>query len=445
MAALRAELVAATLRHATSAIPYYTRLLAAGPSPTSLDQLPIVDASTIAENYLDFCDQSRWPDGWLVTGGTTGVPNLLPRAASEKAFARARWAATSPTTTPRDNASIALHIIDTNHGSIDSDLHGAPLLLLPLIDAGHARHVSDLILHGIEWNGVRRHVRAICGTVTKLKALTNYMHARGLRPQPGAGRGLLTYAWHLSPTALAALRSFWHAPVQVTYGLTEANVELAMPCPSCGRSHFRGAIATEFVHPITRGPITAGDAELCVTTLYPFLQISPRLRFATRDVVRPGPLCPATGERSFEFIGRTRHVLLHEVGPHCAVIFAARGVVDALDALPWVARRDKYQQAIMQDGPGDLASSTSEPLIPFGFPIFALSIDQPGRHIRLHVEAAPGRTPGAPDEVRSLVARAQAAICPQFERLIDTGSVRLECAVLEPGGLARLGLNPESV
>lgn len=444
----REQLIRATLGHAVANIPFYRESFAGRSAPAALTDLPIVDSAIIDRDFRAFCDQSAWPDGWLTTGGTTGARTLLPRSFSEGAFtrgrARERWGAAESlgATGPR---AIQLHLIDSHHGSMPTPLEGAPMISLPLVDAGHAAHAAEFILEGFAWGGATHRISTIASTVSKIKALTNFMASRGMSPREGSIRAVQTYGWHLSETVAAGLKRFWGAPIIASYGLTEANAELAVRCAHCGYYHYRDAIIAEFLNPFTRRAVEAGDVELCVTTLYPFQQVSPRLRYATRDIVRLGRTCPRSGERMFEFLGRNRHVFLADFGDYTRVLFAARAVVDALDLFAWVARRDRYQDPIMQDPARHISPAAFTPVVPFGFPAFALRIDQDERRIALFVEAAPGAAPSAPEELRAAIIRAHNWICPELEDLLREGDLALACEVLPPGGLAQRGLSAESV
>ena len=443
MGASREELESQTLLHAARNIPYYTRHAARHGTPRVLDELPVVDADLINRDFREFCDHSRWPDGWLTTGGTTGKRTLLPRAFSERAYSRAR--ASHKLSSPVSGTPLQLQLIDSNHGIVESSLDGAPLLALPFVDSGHAEHIRQILTEGFAWNGSTRPVRVVIGSVSKLKALTNYLAAADASARPRGIGLVLAYAWHLSSVAADAMASFWNAPIQQAYGLTEANCELAHRCRACGGYHYREAVLAEFLDPRTRTPTPSGDAELCVTTLYPFMQVSPRVRYATRDIVRPGPVCSAMGARSFEFLGRTRHTLLLNEGDACRVVLAARAVADALDTLPWVARFDRHSAAIHGDPNVAARAAGAPPLVPPGFPKFGLRIDSEQRRAWICVEAAAESGPVDVESLRAAIVDAHLYICPDLAQLLRSGRVTLVCEAGPAGELARRGLTTEPV
>lgn len=65
-------------------VPYYRQLIAKGEIPTTIkswedfNQLPIVDRAFVKKNIEEFTDNTREPDSWVTTGGSTGTPLKYP-------------------------------------------------------------------------------------------------------------------------------------------------------------------------------------------------------------------------------------------------------------------------------------------------------------------------------------------------------------------------------
>jgi len=446
--ASQAELTEATLQHAVSSIPFYRDHFATRPAPRSLSELPIIDADFVDADYRRFCDQTIWPGGWLTTGGTTGIRTLIPRTLSEHRFIQSRidWRSADQGVHPMNPESgLALMLIDNNHGVVPTDLDGSPRLALPLIDANHAAIASDAVMNGFRWDNTCRPIRMMVASVTKFKTLSGFMASQGARPAQRGIKSIIVYAWHLSPTATQRLGEFWGAPISTTYGLTEANQELAIRCTACGGYHFSDAIVAEYLHPRTRGPWTDGDAEMCVSTLYPFAQVSPRLRYATRDIVRPLGTCRRTGADSFEFLGRSRHVLFDDArgagGEAPRVIIAGRAIVDALDTLDWPRRHDKYGDRVFADTDGHPDALK----VPVGFPVMSLEIDQAARTATVIVEVRSGEETPEVGELRDRIIHAHRLICPDLGERLAGGEVTLSCAAVPCGELFRRRLRTELI
>jgi hypothetical protein len=94
-------------------------------------------------------------------------------------------------------------------------------------------------------------------------------------------------------------------------------------------------VVTEVLHPKTLKPIQRGVGELVVTTLHPFVQAMPLIRYRTGDLVELGPRCATAGERGFRFRGRLAQCLLDAKGN---LRLSPQDVEAALDLFPEVAR-----------------------------------------------------------------------------------------------------------
>ena len=72
-----------------------------------------------------------------------------------------------------------------------------------------------------------------------------------------------------------------------SYSLTEFN-GVALECPMVShRYHFDASIFAEVLDPITHAPVSIGEEGLlALTSLHPFQQAQPFIRYAPGDVVR---------------------------------------------------------------------------------------------------------------------------------------------------------------
>lgn len=167
-----------------------------------------------------------------------------------------------------------------------------------------------------------------------LMPLTAHLLERGVDARRFGVRGISTTGFRLSPHWRARVREAWGAPVFDNFSLSEIPSP-ALECPRCGFNHWLPPpVWPEVVDPVTRAPVRRGVGVLVLTTLWPFVQAMPLLRYWTGDLVEVGPACPETGERGVRFRGREGQSVL---GPD-GVLVAAQDVVDALEAEPLVAR-----------------------------------------------------------------------------------------------------------
>jgi phenylacetate-coenzyme A ligase PaaK-like adenylate-forming protein len=134
----------------------------------------------------------------------------------------------------------------------------------------------------------------------------------------------------------------WGARAVSAYSMTEANATAA-ECPVVRhRYHFDAAAFLEVVDPRTQAPVPEGhEGHLLVTTLHPFQQAQPFIRYDTGDVVMNcGVRCECGAvARTVEFRGRREHCLdLGDVVPASASrrFVASADIQNLLEEIPEV-------------------------------------------------------------------------------------------------------------
>lgn len=143
-----------------------------------------------------------------------------------------------------------------------------------------------------------------------------------------------TTGFRLGPHWRARVESLWGATVHDNFSLSELAVP-APACDACGHHHFElPAVVVEVLEPVTHRPLKSGVGVLVVTTLWPFVQAMPLIRYWTGDLVALGPRCPERGERGFVFRGRLTQCAMLKG----ELLLTPQDVEAFLDTRPEVAR-----------------------------------------------------------------------------------------------------------
>lgn len=175
-----------------------------------------------------------------------------------------------------------------------------------------------------------------------LRMMSEEMMARSQSPQDTHVRAIACTGGFMTNRVRTLIREFWQVPAMTSYSLTECNGY----APGCAlrpnRFHFDESLYAEVVDPVTHEPVAEGEEGLLLlTTLYPFQQAQPFLRYNTGDLVRyTGRLCDcgAVGT-TIEFVGRSNHCLdLSDIVPNDAGMrfLSSAEIQDVLEDMPEV-------------------------------------------------------------------------------------------------------------
>lgn len=353
-----------TLEHA-GGVPYYRALyreagfdVARFTTVDDLLALPVLTRPTVAARLPDFVHPDTVVTTITSTSGTTSgvrLPRfindeeqeayrLLQRLASAHSHGHGRGKAP-----PRD---IVLRVLPAMRRYVTPPRSQGPLQILVTLSLHYPKYTlrstyDDFVLRQlfqeIPVPGTTGRVSAIHATPPFLvRLITDELLQRSLSPRSTGVRAIAASGGLVTRRLRRMVRDAWGVPLVTSYSLTEFN-GAALECPlTPHRYHFDAGIYAEVLDPITHAPVAAGDEGLLVlTSLHPFQQAQPFIRYAPGDVVRSiAPPCRCGSiETTIEFLGRTDHCLdLHDVVGRAGRRFAASAPVhemlDDFDEVP---------------------------------------------------------------------------------------------------------------
>jgi hypothetical protein len=162
-------------------------------------------------------------------------------------------------------------------------------------------------------------------------------------------RTVVLYGGHVTPTRKRLLSRLWQASVRDNYSLTEV-FGGATECGIGGPWVFDPHLVAEVVHPRTFEPVDDGVGVLLLTTLYPFVQQMPLVRYCTNDLVEVVATGQDDGAPVVRYVGRVPRSILDASGARVEPLLLSGHLYEILEAYPDIAVSPRFPD--LCDGPG---------------------------------------------------------------------------------------------
>jgi phenylacetate-coenzyme A ligase PaaK-like adenylate-forming protein len=311
LAELARVLVPKTLEHAVENSAFYREHLADAwrevHGPEDLPKLPVLEkAICVIEQERMRCGPPA-NDFGSVSSGTTRVGSRFFRVerCDEEQEALEEFYEMVGVREQRASMPLTMHILTPNHGL---PANKAPANTLRIAWA-YSRNVCNLVEQGLRADLQGRRISVLRVSVSILKQLTVWFRAEGIDARDFGVREIGTYAAQVTPRWRAIFEDSWNARVFDNYSLSEFKTA-ATECDACGWYHFtEPPLVAEYLDPRSNEPTDHAIAHLVLTGLYPYVQRTPLIRYATNDLVLRGPRCARTGADSIRFMGRRSQTL----------------------------------------------------------------------------------------------------------------------------------------
>lgn len=450
---LRDTLLAETLRHAVARSAFYARSLGetvhAVRRVEDLAALPTIDKETLALHACEMLTSAEFPVRTGLSSGTTygrSTGAAVPGAVAGWS-GHAGPAVVPPTVTYQSReeqevhqellrrmsagtagpVALSLSIHGAHHG--DTFLRPAPgTFLAPLEKPFHFTHVAGLLRSRFSFEGCTSRIEYISGSLTQLKLLAFL----AIRDDPGlfgecSLKGIYSNGFYVTRRWRGFLENAYRTPLTDIFGISEIAGANCTECQGCGGFHLPPFVIPEVLTCRSQGSPDEQFGELVLTSLYPFTQMQPLIRYRTGDLVKVLPQCPLVDDLGFRPFGRLYKSV---IDPSLGVLLPSACVMEAVDEFPEVARSGStlLQLFRLDDAYGTPKYEvTSRRESGGGRNVVRLVIE-----LVFHPQLYPERAKAIEASLAADLARATAAAT----KALQQGRLVLEVSAVSPGTLA---------
>jgi hypothetical protein len=353
---LHVELLRRTVVHARTHAAYYRDRSSyrdqvdplPGEAPVT-SQWPILQRQDVCADFQGFIADDVALHSIAHTSGTTGQPLEVYRSFEEVHFVQ-EYYVTLLESLRRSQRRRPLSLFFPNQH------HGVPLPIpspgMPLVGG-----VSDdtLIVDALrvlrtprKLPGYADRITAIGGLTFHVVFFTSYLIEQGIDPREFGIETLSCTGGFFPATLRRFLATAWGATVSDRFSLTET-LGGGWRCDLCGHFHLDPHLFGEVVDVDSGDPLEEGIGSLLLTSLYPFVQMQPMIRYMTGDLVRR-VRSDCSGTMTFDFLGKLKNAQSRMAGGRRQWLIFTAPLTDVLAELPDLHRQDWFRNvSVVQD------------------------------------------------------------------------------------------------
>lgn len=276
--------------------------------PPDLSCWPVINRQHVADRLQDFIAGDVRLRSVAHTTGTTGATINVYKSHEEVAFlTRYYLQMFQPQVETLASLPLSLSFPNFHHGAqIPLPAVGIPFFS-GLTDDGLLRETVRMLETTYSIPGHDARISLLSGPEHELQFFTSYLLEQGRDPRAFGIAAINTTGSHLSAHRRKFLRDAWGAAVNDYFTLTEI-IGGAMRCHGCEHFHLDPLVVGEVVDVDTGLPVGQGVGALVLTSLHPFVQMQPLVRYETGDLVRRSE-SECVGTMTFEFLGKRRNAV----------------------------------------------------------------------------------------------------------------------------------------
>ncbi len=438
---IRNWLLSRTIAHAVERVPYYRERAAVyqevarrcGPLPVpSFAQLPLLRRNDLKTNAVGLLADHADVELVCHTSGSTGTPISINRSSPEVRFVQRYYnQLLEPLRRELGPKPLTLSFPNFYHGSALP----LPSIGMPLIsgvtDDTLIQDAAKILLRQHNIPGCSERVQFISGLSHHVIFFTNYLLEKGIDVANLKLSGVSVTGGQISPHWTEFLQRAWNCPLIDRWSMTEL-IGGATRDHSTGLFVFDPHILVEVVDPNTGALVEGpGVGELVVTTLYPFVQMQPLIRYATGDLVYQTAL-ESTGFPAYAFLGKVGNCISDVQNGSYRLLVSSAQVYDMLTSWPEIFCYDFFSNV----------TSVRDRLIG-SMPIFELvgTTQSPSctkcrivAQLRFNPDAFPGRRTQLKEQLTLRLATAPYA---SLGNAMETGIAQLQVELVGPGSIVK--------
>jgi len=238
----------------------------------------------------------------------------------------------------RKDPSLTLKLIDPGHGMHKmsrSTLRETIAIIVPPSSNIFASIFQILKNSAQAKNGERRITRIVSNSPRVLLALTKYFEEQGFECGSSGVKEIKLTGEFITNKWREYLVATWGSRVIDNYSMTEFPNNCAIECNHCNYYHFfPPTIVPEVICPVTRKKIVKGIGVLVLTSLYPYMQLQPMIRYWTDDVVEISEDCSYARDLGIRYKGRLTETIYKEYANSTRYFIFSTDLDNILSQLP---------------------------------------------------------------------------------------------------------------
>ena len=308
-----------------------------------LHRLPVLRRDEILRSHGDLLCDPGPPACVQYTTGTTGTFLPLYRSHAEVAFITTFYTENLRERLSRTDVLRPLQLALTSayHGSATPIPTPAHIVTAGVYDRTQAQQAANLLATRFAFPGVEERVSAVLSGDLLLKALTAYLMDEGIDPAGTGVRTLVFTGGYTSTRTKRLLGRLWNAAAVDRYSMSEIFGGAVQAVPGAPFV-FDVEVIPEIVDPATLQPITRGVGVLLMTSLYPFSQMMPMVRYHTGDLIEVVRGTAYGSDFAVRFCGRERRSVVETGDDGAVALVLAADLYDILEGLPDVAASPRF-------------------------------------------------------------------------------------------------------
>ena len=289
IAPLKERLLDLTVRMARKHTLYYADALPALPHPLNRDSfvdLPLVTRETASSNRVAFvANITHFAFATFTKGTTAREPLMVERAAEEQIFLNNLLRRASGKIARVGPHPIGLAASNGSHGQVFQVRGDAYGFSVNFSRRAEYPKCAWLLQQSFDWFGYESKISFIQGYFEYIDLLGLYLKQEGIVPPPGMIRSITCYGMAVPNSRRERLSEFFGCPVTDNFSLSEVH-------GSASWNHkdktytYSPFVHAEAVDLVSLQPVMLGTGELVLTTLFPFTQRFPLIRYRTGDCIQ---------------------------------------------------------------------------------------------------------------------------------------------------------------
>ena len=392
---------------------------------SDLSILPVITKDRLRSFEYEFASSCASVAYVQNTSGSTGEPLFIYRSAEEANFIWKFFAECISDKVP-EVKPLQLNFAIPQHGNPTPVPGHVFVLSSSTTDEKLIEHALMLLRKKFSIPGFSERVSVLAGSHLPVLLLTNYILEHQFDRSEFAVKLIAMTGRYLTKRWRDTLKRVWDAVVIDRYSLSEV-FGAASSCPACEAYHFDLHVVPELIDINTKQPLSEGFGVLLLTSLHPFVQTQPVIRYWTGDLFELKlDICHSP---SYFLRGRLVHALFNPKTNK--MLLSGSDLIEATDDIPSVNRTAHFRDV-----------TTLKYTKAVGMPYIRGRVKETENNLMVDLDVEVVFTPGLfvshEDWIKSTITARLKDSSPQFKAALDRQEITFNINLIPQGQLGSL-------